>query len=365
MLPDLRAEARLEDGMLRLRASAPMPGLPGLGWINLDASVPPFAGGPRLAALRLGRMQMNPGFGLALGVIAANLALGGKMGDRLMASFPTMAVSGDGIVLGVALDDAERHDLTRQAFGALRGADLPDGAVIETHYLALREAMEAGLLPARGSFLPYLRLMLQTSLARATAAGDPEAAAEALPNELTAGLFALGQICGDQDFRQILDRLVGGMPPDRRVWRASCDKVTLAGRIDSRRHFIISAAIEAASTRAVSLTVGEVKELIDILQAGGYDFTDITADNAGNRFAGRFLRAAPADWPGLMARLEGEAAFLPSYDGIPAKLPRAEFEARFGAADSPAYRAVVAEIEHRIDLLPLHADAPPLAGAAP
>jgi hypothetical protein len=36
-------------------------------------------------------------------------------------------------------------------------------------------------------------------------------------------------------------------------------------------------------------------------------------------------------------------------------MTQAEFEARFGDVDSPAYRAMVAEIRRRVDALPLAA----------
>ena len=55
-----------------------------------------------------------------------------------------------------------------------------------------------------------------------------------------------------------------------------------------------------------------------------------------------------------MARVGGEADLMPSVAGLPSGLPAAEFRALFGDVDSDAYAALVAEIERRVEALPLH-----------
>jgi hypothetical protein len=56
----------------------------------------------------------------------------------------------------------------------------------------------------------------------------------------------------------------------------------------------------------------------------------------------------------MLAMIESEADVLPSLDGLPSGLTEAEFRTRYGDVDSAAYRQQVAEIEARVDALPLH-----------
>lgn len=351
-IPGLRADAWIENGLLRVQASAPMPLLPNLGWINVEAVIPSFDGGIRLHSLRVGKLDLEPAFALRLVAWTMNMRFGSQAGDRLLASVPKLDVDADLVTLTLAMNGNERRSLTRAALGSLRGAKMPDAALIEAQYLALREAIDAGQLQQEGSIVPYLRFVLTQSLEQA--GGE----AEALSSQFTAGILALNQACGARDFRLLISRLIEELRPDARTWKAGCGGVTLAGRNDSKLHFITSAAIKAISTRDVSLSVGEFKELIDSDEAGGYDFTDIVADNAGTRLAERMMAAPPAAWPELIARIVQESDVIPSYEEIPGRLKRPDFEARFGQVDSSAYRTQVAEIEARIDALTLHAEPP-------
>jgi hypothetical protein len=48
-----------------------------------------------------------------------------------------------------------------------------------------------------------------------------------------------------------------------------------------------------------------------------------------------------------------EADFMPRVSDLPEFLPEAEFIARFGGVDGDGYRRMLADIEARIDALPL------------
>ena len=88
-----------------------------------------------------------------------------------------------------------------------------------------------------------------------------------------------------------------------RDWQTECSRLTLNDRIDSRRHFTTAAAIQAASNRNVSVSVGEFKELNDSLH-GGFDFTDMAANNSGIRMANLFMATPIEHWSRLIARIE-------------------------------------------------------------
>jgi hypothetical protein len=237
----------------------------------------------------------------------------------------------------------------------LRGEEMPTPERIAAHALRLRVAIEDGTLPAEGSLLPHLRFMLR-------AAREDAAPGEA-GRAVTAALFALAQVCGEDEFRRIAGHLAGEVPAEGIAWTRGCEGVRLAGREDSRLHFVIAAALKAASTLRVSFTIGEFKELVDsVAVSNGYDFTDIAANASGIRFAETVLRTDPAGWEALAARLEAESDVLVSFEGLPGRLPAAEFLRRFGALDSPAYAAMIERIETSVRSLPFHAGAAPTGG---
>ncbi|MFT6738042.1 MAG: hypothetical protein ACJA0G_002184 [Kangiellaceae bacterium] len=81
-------------------------------------------------------------------------------------------------------------------------------------------------------------------------------------NAYTAALFGLTKACGARDFAMFVGRLAFlEEVQSNRTWTTSCNDVTFNNRIDSRRHFITSAALQAASNRGFSVSIGEFKEL--------------------------------------------------------------------------------------------------------
>jgi hypothetical protein len=363
LVPGLRGDAGIGPEGVRLRLSAPVPLVPELGWLNAEALVPPYEGAPKLAGARLGAIAPPPDWTLALGRLAADLVLGDGMADKLLESVPALHVEeGRGAragqqvaVAAIGLDEDRRRGLMRSVAGALRGDEAPRAEEVLPHYLALREAAEAGDLPGRGSLVPYLRLA--AGRAADAARGLPEAEAR---REFAASLFALTRFCAYRGWRLAAARISGDVArDDADDWTRDCERVTLAGRRDSRLHFLTAAALQAASDRRLSFAMGEYKELLDSLQkANGFDFTDIAANAAGIRFAALFQETPPARWPALIARIGDEGALFPPLDGIPGRMKQAEFERVYGDADSPEYMAEVSRIETRIDALPLHAPLP-------
>lgn len=346
MVPGFRGRVVLEDGRMRLEAAAPIPKTREAFWINLQAAVPSYSGEPQLETVRIGRLSLPPALALWLGRTGADLVMGAGSSDTIMTAVRQLEVTPQQITASLDLDTTQRTAIARRVFGSLRGTTLPPTEEIAHYYRAIRTALDDGRLPDRGSFLPHLRFALEM------AAADPDP--DNRPNAYTAAIFALAEACGASQFGLIADRLVPDWEDDG-AWRASCADVTFNGRIDSRRHFVTASAIQAASNRGVAISLGEFKELFDKSRAGGFDFTDITANNSGIRLANRMMAAPAAEWPRLLGRIRGESDVLASFEGIPGLMPQKEFDARFGMVDSPAYRDMLAQIEARIDRLPLHA----------
>ncbi len=147
------------------------------------------------------------------------------------------------------------------------------------------------------------------------------------------------------------------LAPQARDWPQPKQRVvTLAGRTDSPRHFMISAALAATAGSPLSDAVGLYKELDDARAGSGFSFNDIAADRAGTRFgvvaAGS---AAGADkLRRAMARGLREPDLLPAIKDLPEALTQAEFTRRYGGTGQPAYQKMIAEIERRIAALPLY-----------
>lgn len=351
VMPGLRANAQVDGGSVVVSVSVPVAWITGPRWLNLRAVIPPFDGAFAVSSVTVGGRSLPPETALALGRLAANLALGGNAGGQILDSAQSMQIEGDRMVFALRLDREGRGDVIGSVFGALRQGEMPPADKIDGYYRKIRQAMDDGTLPVKGSFLPHLRFTLEAAQRNAT---ETTAA-----DEFTAAIFGLTKACGARDFAVIVGRLADGSLDDFGDWQRDCSRVTLAGRVDSRLHFITAAAIKAAGNRGLAVSMGEFKELFDQRKGGSnFDFTDIAADNSGVRLSDLFMSAPLATWPGLIDRLGTEADFLASYDGLPRPIPDKDFRARFGDIDSDAYQSMIADIEGRISQTRLHATPP-------
>ena len=149
---------------------------------------------------------------------------------------------------------------------------------------------------------------------------------------------------------------LGAILPAANDWpHPSEQTLTLTGRDDFAKHFIISAALAASAGGPLSDAVGLYKEIEDSRAGSGFSFTDIAADRAGTRFGAYAADSGSAIK--LQQRLAagiGEKEFMPATEGLPELRGEAEFKRRFGGVGAPAYNRMVAEIERRIADLRLY-----------
>jgi uncharacterized protein YfiM (DUF2279 family) len=152
-------------------------------------------------------------------------------------------------------------------------------------------------------------------------------------------------------------RGLGTFVPAASEWpRAAARTLTLNGREDLAQHFAISAALAASTGVRVADAIGLQKEIDDSRGGSGFSFGDLAANRAGTRF-GETATASPSSARTVQARTRAglrDADIMVSAADLPDFMPEAEFERRFGGVDAPAYRRMTAEIERRIDALPLH-----------
>jgi len=150
------------------------------------------------------------------------------------------------------------------------------------------------------------------------------------------------------------DRPLGQMVPAAYHWpRPQPLTVTLRQRQDFALHFLISAVLAAEAGTPLADAVGLWKELADARRGGsGFSFNDLAADRAGTRFGELALRDAVA----LQARIAAgvsDADLMPQVSDLPEGLPEAEFVARYGGVGGAGYSRLLADIEARIDGLPM------------
>jgi hypothetical protein len=348
LAPGVAATARLDPGPVpvTLTLSLGPPRLPAPFWANVELGLVAGPDGLGVAHAALGRLPLPPalvGAALARGLDRALGAPG--LGREAMAGVTGLAVADGRLELVLGADAAARGALIerlRVALG-LGGADGP----VYAHLWWLNRDGAAGALPRAGSLVPWLRHVVERSGRMGRRFADvPDR------DRLAAGFVALAIYCGEPALGPAVGvRLKEHMQGDAN----HCADLTLGGRDDLKRHFTVSAGLVAASSGPAAWGVGELKELVDSGEGGsGFGFDDMAANLAGARFAEAFLAVPKADWPALLARVGDEADVLPETGDLPRGLDEAAFRARFGDLDGPAYRAAVAEIERRVDALPLH-----------
>lgn len=126
----------------------------------------------------------------------------------------------------------------------------------------------------------------------------------------------------------------------------------LRGRDDMAQHFLIASLLSWQGGERVSAALGLAKELADARVGSGFSFTDLAADEVGQRF-GRLCAADPA---GLLRRLAAglpEAEFFPEVADLPEFLAEPVFRARYQRVGSPAYEAEMQRLRARVAALPL------------
>ncbi len=171
--------------------------------------------------------------------------------------------------------------------------------------------------------------------------------------ENTNALLALGLYAGDHNLRRFLSHVTSieishlNRPP----------VVVLADRRDLMLHFIYSAIIQILSTKSLSISIGELKEISDLDSGGsGFSFADLAADRAGIHFITMATdRKGGAEFlQSFLANANSERSFFPDIFGLEEQLSLSEFEIEYQDTDSKAYKITVQEIDRRIRLLSLY-----------
>ncbi len=326
------ARAALRPGAVSLQASVQIPYSPVGPYLNLDALLREGERLPHFDRLRIGA--------LAVPTVIADYGL--RLATRWLAATERGELAAD-IVRGVRIADGSLN-ISYVWSGALearaRASLLPaaEQARLRVYHDRLVAAVAGA--PARVS-LAALMPPLFTTAAERGAGGDAVA-------ETRAALVVLAFYANGTSLAAIAPAAGQWSQPARRT-------VTLAGRDDFPRHFLISAAIAATAGSPLADAVGLHKEVADSRGGSGFSFNDIAADRAGTRLGELAIRSAARALELARAIASGvnESAFMPEVADLPEFMSEAEFKRRFGGVDGPGYREMMATIEARIASRPL------------
>jgi hypothetical protein len=139
--------------------------------------------------------------------------------------------------------------------------------------------------------------------------------------------------------------------PGKTTWpRAQPQVVTLDGRDDFAKHFMVSAAIAAYADTALADAIGLYKEFEDSRHGSGFSFNDLAADHAGTKFGEKAV-ASETSAQQLQYRVLsdiGDTDLMPPWSDLPEFMTEAEFKKRFGGIGAPAYEEMMRTIEQRV-----------------
>jgi len=152
----------------------------------------------------------------------------------------------------------------------------------------------------------------------------------------------------------LAEKNIASLIPEARNWpQLRPLTLTLAGRNDSAQHFVVSATLAAWAGEPVADAIGVYKEMADARHGSGFSFADLAADRAGTRF-GELLNRQDVRLNALLEKELTDGDLIPVINDLPESISATNFQRQFGNTSSPAYRQLTAEIERRLDAVPLY-----------
>jgi hypothetical protein len=326
------ARVAIAPGALRLQASADIRLSPFGRYLNVDAALRETEALPRFDHLKVGRLPVPNALADYLlreglrrieatdrGELAADVVKSAHVADgRLEVMY----------VWTAAIEERAKSLLVPS----------PEQARLRAYHDRLAAAVAGA--PKRVSLAVLMPPLFQTALERAVA-GDIAA-------ENRAAVVVLAFYVNGTNLAAVV--------PAAAQWpKAARRTVTLAGRDDFPKHFLISAAIAAEAGTPLADAIGVQKEIEDSRGGSGFSFNDIGADRAGTRFGE--VASQSADRARKLAQTVAagvkESDFMPDVSDLPEFMPEAEFKRRYGGVGAPAYNKMMATIEARVASRPV------------
>ncbi len=324
------AQVALADRNAIIHLSLPLQDTPLSGYLNLEATLVETAGLPQLQSVHIGKLSLPDSLTDLLvphlmswlrrspeyrsGLDALRLV---KMSPGELSIFYRWEGGLSHEVRASVIDKQERERLLRYQ-SLLAANSRRYGPIVSL----------AEVLP------PLVRLAIGRSV-------NGNALAENRAAILVATFHVLGI-----SLEQILPEAAGWPHPARQT-------VTVDGRDDFAKHFMVSATIAAYADTALSNAIGLYKEIEDSRIGSGFSFNDIAADRAGTQFGEKAVanEAAARQLQYRVAAGLKDSDLMPLWSDLPEFMSEAEFKRRFGGIDAPAYRNMMQKIEQRVAAL--------------
>ncbi len=333
--------ARLRAGGVDLTVSAESPWPRLTPFVNLEASLHGRPGAPVVETASIGALPVPAALGQAL--VDRGIAHARDRAPQMVGAVEAVEdvrYEAERVTVRVRWNEALRGQL--REIGREVAADELDPGALLAHAAALAAHLEAS--PAETHRLGALMTTVFNSVAaRVEAGGVPRREVEAAFVLLT--LYVLGHSLDDA-----LPATPAPALPER--------SVVLHDREDLPKHLLVSAVSAIFVDRAFADALGLAKELRDADDAdgSGFSFRDLAADRAGVRLATDGLRS-DASTRALIARLSAptdDVELAPAVEDLPEGMDAAAFRAAYEDVESPAYRALVAAIDARIEACDVH-----------
>jgi hypothetical protein len=322
----------LQPGTAWLQASVDLPQSPIGRYVNIDAVLRETGALPRFDHMKVGSLPVP--------VWVADFLL--RHGLRRLAATERGGIAAD-VVKGVSVEEGS---LTVTYYWSEEVAERARAVLIAPEDQARLRAYQDRLVavvaraPNRISLATLMSPLFLLAVDRG-AAGD-------ILRENRAAIIVLAFYANGKGLGEIVSAARGWSQPARRT-------VTLAGRDDFPKHFLISAAVAAEAGTPLADAIGLYKEVDDSRGGSGFSFNDIGADRAGTRF-GEVASRSPERARKLARAVGsgvGESDFMPDVSDLPEFMQEAEFKRRYGGIGGPGYARMMAAIEARVASRPL------------
>jgi hypothetical protein len=325
------AQVRIHPDLLDAVGTLRIPGLPIRQYLNISLQLQEQAGQAHISSLRLGSVDIPAGVAqlvadqvLALLQRTEQYQLAGNLVQKV-------AIQRDQLLVTYRSDPT----LVERARASLLSKG--DTEALRAYHAELLRLQANGI--GRGASLADLLKPMFALAQERSRNGDPVAENQAL---LT--------LLGSWSSKGGLGSLLPDEPQPERF------RLKLEGRYDFAQHFLTSAGLAARGDSSLADAIGLFKEIADSDGGSGFSFTDIAADRAGTRF-GVLASGSPEQARRLqafMAKGVRETDIMPPARDLPEHMDSEEFQRRYGGVGSPAYQAVMDDIEARIAACAVH-----------
>jgi hypothetical protein len=326
------ARTTLRSGKASMQASIMLPRNPIGRYLNVDVTLAETGALPRIEHLVVGRLSMPPVVGDYL--LRESLR---RFAATDRGAFATEFVKSATVADGsVTVTYAWNEALAERARAVLVGSE--EAARLRAYQDRLVDVVAKA--PPRLSLALLLRPMFDLARDRG-ARGD-------IVGENRAAILVLAFYANGKGLGEIVSAARQWPQPVPRT-------VTLAGRDDFPKHFLVSAAIAAEAGSPLADVIGVYKEVDDSRGGSGFSFNDIGADRGGTRF-GEVATQSPErarKLAGAIAAGVRESDFMPDVLDLPEFMPEPEFKRRYGGVGGAGYNRMMAQIEARVASRPL------------